>query len=97
MFLHVSVCPRGLSASLHARIHIPRADTPLWADTPLAGTPLTETPWADTTMGRHTPPPLADTPWADTPALRSACWDTVNNRAVRILLECNLVYFCGWK
>ena len=32
--------------------------------------------------GRH--------PWADTP-LRSACWNTVNKRAVRILLECILV------
>ena len=29
-------------------------------------------------------------PWADTP-LRSACWDTVNKRAGRILLECILV------
>ena len=29
-------------------------------------------------------------PWADTP-LRSACWDTVNKRAVLILLECILV------
>ena len=39
--------------------------------------------WADT-------PPRTDTLQADTP-LYSACWDMVNNWAVRILLECNLV------
>ena len=33
--------------------------------------------WADTPLIRH-------------PPLRSACWDTVNKREVRILLECNL-------
>ena len=36
-------------------------------------------------LGRH--PPRADTPPG------SACWDTFNRRAVRIILECNLVYF----
>ena len=30
------------------------------------------------------------TPWAS-PPFRSACWDMVNKRAVRILLECNRV------
>ena len=34
-------------------------------------------------------PLQADTPWADTPP--QALWDTVNKRAVRILLECILV------
>ena len=37
----------------------------------------------------------AGTPWAGTPPagtlLGNACWDTVNKRAVRILLECILV------
>ena len=50
-------------------------------------------PWAGT------PPLWAGTPplWAGTPPSRyphspsSACWDTVNKRAVRILLECFLV------
>ena len=42
--------------------------------------------WADTSLGRHPllgrhPPPQADTP----------SLDTVNDRAVRILLECILV------
>ena len=54
-------------------------------------------PEADTP--RHTThPPGADTPSgpeADTsgsrPLLHSACWDTVNKRAVRIPLECFLV------
>ena len=44
-------------------------------------------------------PPRAENPWADPPGrhplrrhpLRSACWDTVNKRSVRILLECILV------
>ena len=52
-----------------------------------------------TTLSR--PPPQADTPtWADTPSrLRSAWWDAVNKRAVRILLECILVsvYIYGMK
>ena len=38
-----------------------------------------------TPLGRH--PPLGKSP------LHSACWDTVNKRAVRILLECNLVAY----
>ena len=33
------------------------------------------TPWPDTPLARH-------------PSLCSACWDTVNKRAVQILLEC---------
>ena len=37
-------------------------------------------PWAGTPPGRYTP-------------LFSACWDTVNKRAVRIPLECILVLF----
>ena len=39
--------------------------------------------WADIPPGQ-TPPPQADTPWV--------LWDTVNKRAVRILLECILVF-----
>ena len=61
-----------------------RWQTPPWADTPWA-----DTPWADT--------PSEQTPHrVDTP-LRSACWDTVNKRAVRIPLECILVHIgiCG--
>ena len=36
----------------------------------------------------QTPLPWADTPQAENPPLLSACWYTVNKRAVRILLEC---------
>ena len=54
------------------------------------------TPWAGTPPGRYTPP-WAGTPVAGTPTLGrytpgNACWDTVNKRAVRILLECILVW-----
>ena len=53
-------------------------------------------PRADTPLGRHTP--RADTPWdrhppwADTP-LAQCMLGSVNKRAVRILLECILVYY----
>ena len=52
-------------------------DTPPVADTPLPGT--------DTPLGSRHPPEL------DTPLLQSMLGDTVNARAVRILLECILV------
>ena len=76
------------SASMHAGIPPPR---------PEVGTP-------PGTRGRHppgsrhppdqTPPPLgADTPpEADTPHEQCMLGDTGNKRAIRILLECNLVY-----
>ena len=46
-------------------------------------------------LGRYTHPPGRYTPRAGTPP-SSACWDTVNKRAVRIPLECILVWqdFC---
>ena len=60
------------------------AGTPLGAGTPRAGIPL----GADT-------PPGADTPQEQTPPpVQSMLGDTVNAQAVRILLECNLVYNC---
>ena len=46
--------------------------------------------------GIHPPPwqtPLVSPyPPGQTPPLHSACWDMVNKRAVRIPLECNLVF-----
>ena len=52
-------------------------------------TPGADTPW------EQTPPrvdPLEQTPpWEQTPLAQSMLGDTVNARAVRILLECNLV------
>ena len=66
--------------------HHPWVDThpgqtlPLPGQTPPLGRPLqADTPWAETPLGRHTP-------------LHSACWDTVNKRAVGIILECILVF-----
>ena len=43
---------------------------------------------ANVPLGRHAPGQTRL--WADTP-LHSACWDTVNKWAVRILLKCILV------
>ena len=70
--------------------------------------PMGADPPPDTPRSRHPPkqtrprsrhPPRADTPWEQTPPLeqtpspQSMLGDTVNARAVRILLECNLVLF----
>ena len=70
----------------------PRADTP-GADTPPEQTPpRTDTPWeqtpprTDTPQSREQTPPGADNPWH-----RGMLGDTVNARAVSILLESNLV------
>ena len=53
------------------------------------------TPWAE--APGQTPPPRPDahppacTCW-NTPPRHNACWDTVNKRAVRFLLECIIVF-----
>ena len=62
-------------------------DTTHPADPPRADTPREQTPpWS-----RH--PPGADTHLgADPPPAQSMLGDTVNARALRILLECNLVF-----
>ena len=71
----------GDCASQHAL-----GQTPNWADTLQTDTPTWQTP----THPGQTPP------WADTPPLCSACWDTVNKRAVRITLKCsNFVSKCS--
>ena len=69
--------------------HPPAADTPLGADTPLEQAP--NPPGADTPLRADTP--RADTPLEQTPPVQSMLGDTVNARAVCILLECNLVSF----
>ena len=81
MFLHLSVM---LFTGMSATHTPPLADPPPHLDrhplgrypSPRQAPPLGKHPWANTPLGRH---PLC-----------SACWDTVNKRAVRILLECNL-------
>ena len=100
MFLHLSV-----NHSVHGGGRGTLAGTPHWAGTPpgryttpWAGTPPNRytspqagkppgryPPWADTPPGQVHPPPGRYTPPGN------ACWDTVNKRAVRILLECILV------
>ena len=68
---------------------------PPWADTPLGRHPLGSThplgrqPPCPVHAGMHTPP--AQCMLGYTLPLPSACWDTVNKRAVRIPLECILV------
>ena len=50
--------------------------------------PEADTHWADTPLSKH---PLSKYPLGRHP-LHTACWDTVNKRAVRIPLEYILVY-----
>ena len=107
MFLQASVIlltGEG-SASVHAGIPPPLgADTPPasrsrhlpWEQTPPPGSrhPQEQTlPEADTPpCPPEQTPPGADTPGSRHPPPQSMLGDTVNARAVRILLECNLVY-----
>ena len=66
-----------------------------WDTTPSGTDTPEQTPWEQTPpcpLGADTPPtPRADPPGADTPLVQSMLGDTVNARAVRILLECNFV------
>ena len=87
VFTGVCLSTGRVSAPLHAGIHTPWTDMP-WAHTPLGTHPPGRLPWADTPQADcpgHTPP-------GQTPPLHSACWDTVNKWAVRIPLECILVF-----
>ena len=74
--------------------HPPGPDTPRDQTLP----PKEQTPPGADPPGTR-PPPRADPPGADTPPgtrpppLGSRLWDTVNERPVRILLECILVMF----
>ena len=84
------------------RHHHPRPDTPPGADTPLGADP----PGEQTPPPADTPPDQAHPthpPWHRAcseirypahppPPAQSMLGDTVNARAVRILLECNLVF-----
>ena len=77
MFLHLSVIlSTGVSAPVNAGIH-----------TPPGRHPPSQT---------HTPSPCQTPTRSDTPGHTippgQTCWDTVSKRALRILLECTLVY-----
>ena len=99
MFLHLSVIlftggvsghtPQGRHSILDRH---PGADTPLGKHPPWADTPVPSACWemhfpSPVHAGIHTPHPVH----AGIHPPHSACWDTVINRAVRILLECLLV------
>ena len=71
----------GVSVSVHAGIPLPQEETPT---PPGADTPQEQTPW------EQTPPQSRHPPEADTPP-GSRLQHTVNERPVRILLECILV------
>ena len=73
----------GGSASVHAGKHPPGADTRQTRHPPRDQAP--SPPGADTPPWEQTPPDQAPTPG------QSMLGDTVIARAVRILLECNLV------
>ena len=79
---------RRVSAPLHAGIHPPgqtaSGQTASGQTPPRQTPPWTDTPQADTTLSRHPP---RQTPPGRPPSLCSACWDTVNKRAIRIPLE----------
>ena len=94
-----------IPGQVHPPAGTPQQVHPLLAGTPWAGTPPAGTPPSRYTSqpGRYTPrqvppgqvhPPARQVhpPQTGTPPLHSACWDTVNKRAVRIPLECNLVH-----
>ena len=65
--------------------HPPRKQIPPWSRPPWKQTHLPE---ADTPQEADTPHP-----WEQTPPPQSMFGDMVNARVVRILLECNLVFF----
>ena len=85
----------GLPQCMLGYTNTPRADTPPGADAPEEQTP--PSPGTDTPQEQTPPeqtPPGADTPLEQTsppPPPQSMLGDTVNARAVRILLECKLV------
>ena len=81
IFSQACVCPQGGSASVHAGIYPPRT-----RPTPRDQTPQHQTPW-DQAHPPDTGPPLAPDP----PPPGSRLQHTVNERPVRILLECILV------
>ena len=99
-----SFCSQG---GVPAQVHTPRQLHPLTGTPPTgqvrpplgwAGTPPRQVhPQAGTPLGRYTPSGQVHTPRQvhthprQVPPPSSACWDTVNKRAVRILLECILV------
>ena len=81
---------------MHAEISHPQADTPWNRYHPGADTrqtpPQEQTPPREQTQPLEQTPPRADPPGGrHLPPAQSILGDTVDARAVRIILECNLV------
>ena len=71
------------------RAYTPQSRHPPWSRLP----PQSRPPWEQTPPPEQTSPPGSrHSPQADTPREQSILRDTVNARAVRILMECNLVW-----
>ena len=83
IFVHLSVIlfTGGMSASVHADTPLPEQTPPRSRHPQAADIPLE----ADTPLGADNPPRSRHPP-------RSRLWYTVNERPVRILLECILVF-----
>ena len=91
MFLHVSVILStggGGSASVHAWIPIP-----LGPGSPPGGRPPDQAPSGSRTPWDQAPPSVSRPLGPGTPHAQCMLGDTVNKRAVCILLKCNLVCF----
>ena len=96
----------GVSASVHAGIHPPLGSRhpveqtpPREQMPPRSRHPLEQTPPTADTPGSRPPPEQAHPPsGADTPhpPAQNMLGDTVNARALRILLECILVILSTW-
>ena len=93
--LQACVCPQG---GVPDQVYPPGPGTPPGTGYTLLGpgtSPKQTPPWTRSTpLGPGTPPDPGTPPGADTPLAQSMLGDTVNARAVRILLECNLVKNC---
>ena len=95
IFLHLSVI-LFTGGGVPGQVHPPAGPTGQVHPPSRYTTPKRYTPPGRYTPWQVHPPqqvqPRTDTPLASTPPPSNVCWDTVNKRAVRILLECNLVH-----
>ena len=87
MYLHLSV-----SHSVHVGAGLLPQCMLEYPPPPSRHPPRRQTPWDQAPPGAD-PPQKKQTPQEAAPPVQCMLGDTVNKRAVRILLECNLVTF----